>query len=397
MNPSGTIHSWEASNHRGLPELGKIKVGMKVERNGREVPEAIDSFLATGKYSHIVHSVLGDKPTRIPVIFTSPNPGHSCNERWEIRKAGKVFAHGDGRVYRYWSQHNGGQYLTKSVSSKEEFQRFHKEISDQCGPKSDWYRALTIRFVIPLPSLPMGEWSFHTKASATSIGLIQQAFQSIPGEQFDMAHIPSMPDIKGAMGILQVEMHQADNQTKSRYPVVSLFPLVSRPGVSAPDVEQLFLASSQEPQLLGPDKANDAEQYMDPPHEEELPVIQIESSLLEKDPPKMREDKPETDFSRARFGENKPPFLPEINTLGEARREIKYSVRMNNPKRLLQVWNRSPYFHLQEPFLVFCLDQLKGLWEQLGGKQAPKEVHDLVKEIKSKMNKDHQNTLANDS
>lgn len=370
MNPSGVIHDWTGPAVAQLPELGKVKVGKKtISSKGKEIPTSVDHFVFTGKYGQIVtNSLGGDKLTRIPIIFSNPNPAHSCNERLEIRKGKNVYAFGDGRTFRVWSEQMR-RFETRTVGSKEEYESLIAEVAKAAN--SDWYRALTLRFMMPLPALPMGEWSFHTKAEATSIKNIRSAFHAIPREQFEQAHLPNFPDLVGAACILETKMHVADNPAKSKYPIVSLLPLVVRPGVEAPVAALLEQRLAEASGPLALPSANVSE-GVDPPHEEEMPVIQVQEPDQELEPQEEEIQQQQGSFSKAN-------------------KAVDQAVHTNSLSKLQAAWDANQALHSLALFHSYCLSGLEKIWKAVRSQgKPPMDWNQQVKALKQKITTDYE-------
>lgn len=94
---SGRIKGRGAANSASsLPEIGKIKTGIKMPGvgNKKEYPKAIDYFRATGNFANQFSALFGDKPTSLQVTFISDNLNEVCNERFESWDKGKRFGWG---------------------------------------------------------------------------------------------------------------------------------------------------------------------------------------------------------------------------------------------------------------------------------------------------------------
>ena len=71
-----------ATDILGLPEIGRLHIGMKNERG---LPQSIDWFRPTGKYAELFAKAFGERPNTIQVVFPSDNAEISCNERFVYR------------------------------------------------------------------------------------------------------------------------------------------------------------------------------------------------------------------------------------------------------------------------------------------------------------------------
>ena len=200
----GRIATRKEGGASTLPEIGKIKIGIKAQSAaGKEYPKSIDYFRATGTFANEFHSKFGDQPRELKVVFLSNDLSEVCDERFECWEKGKRFGYGDGENFTVWSKEKGeyvevkkGDPLIKSVGK--------------------WERMLTLRFVLlELPGI-MGVWTFQTKAKETTIPSVTKAFDFVMDKAGSIVGFPFS---------LTVEMKKGYNPgAVTQYPVVSLVP-----------------------------------------------------------------------------------------------------------------------------------------------------------------------------
>lgn len=188
------------NNASTLPEIGKIKIGMKSEKG---YPKSIDYFRATGNFANEFTNKFGGKPTELKVVFLSNDLSEVCNERFECWESGKRWGYGDGENFTVWDK-EAGKYI--------QVEKGHPLIK----AVGKWDRMLTLRFVLlELPGI-MGVWTFQTKAEATTIPSIVKAFDFVMDKAGSIIGFPFS---------LTVEMKVGYNPgDPKRYPVVSLVP-----------------------------------------------------------------------------------------------------------------------------------------------------------------------------
>lgn len=150
-----------------LPEIGKIKIGMKHPDKG--YPMSLDYFRATGNFAKEFQDINGDKPSRLSVFFVSDNLEEVCNERFEAWDKGKRWGWGDGARFTVWDKTlNDG---------KGAYIEVEKEDPRVKGLK--WDTMLTLRFVLlNMPGI-MGYWTFTSKGKVSTIPSVIKAFDFV--------------------------------------------------------------------------------------------------------------------------------------------------------------------------------------------------------------------------
>lgn len=219
-----------------LPEVGKISVGEKRTNNkGNEFPTSLDFFKATGKYAEMFHQVLGEKPSRIKVVFASDDIDQVCNERyecWERVMDGKTmrgvkFGSGDGQTFEIWDD-----------VSKVYVRQSAEAVRGLVGWK--WQVILTLRVICVDVKGVIGTWKFSTRAAKSTIPSIVSTFDWVKTKAGTIVGLPFD---------LVVEKHSSKTPGEVRnYPVVSLVPNFTEESVAA---VQNFIHSGGDPQRMG--------------------------------------------------------------------------------------------------------------------------------------------------
>lgn len=191
-----------------LPEIGRVKVGMK---GASGFPQSTDYFIPQGKYAAMFRAVYGEKPATLQIIFIDDDPSLSCIEDWEYRDdLGALFASGDGINFKVW---DGVKYIDLDTKAYPDLMNM---VVNKCPAKKGWYASLTMRFILPRISGIVGYWQFTTKGAASTIPNLRDTFDAVKeGRGF----------VKGIIFDLNVQFAKSNKPgCKSRYPVVSLVP-----------------------------------------------------------------------------------------------------------------------------------------------------------------------------
>jgi len=191
-----------------MPVIGKIKVGEKIKKNGKELPVSLDHFIADGNYKHIFEQKFGKEPKTIDIIFISDDPKECCVERLEIRKGSKLFAKGDGHTFEVWDGQTQ-KYVVRNIIDEP---YLVEEIEKACS--SQFEEILTLYFLILGINEVFGVWKFQTKGKDSSIPSIVSSFDKV----FEIAG--RVKFIPFTMAVEKVKSQKPDS--KSSFPVVSL-------------------------------------------------------------------------------------------------------------------------------------------------------------------------------
>jgi len=202
---NGRIINGVPSVRAALPQIGKIKIGMKSPKG---FPMSVDYFVASGKYAGLFSGVYGDKPQTIQIIFTDNEPQKVCNQLYQYRdNEGKLVAYGDGEVFMVWNGKQYQQYTTENAPDIME------KIAQKKPNKVGWLVTLTLKFIIPKVRGVAGLWCFETRGSVSTIPNIINTFDVINENG----------GVRGHLFDLSVKFATSQKpDDRSRFPVVSL-------------------------------------------------------------------------------------------------------------------------------------------------------------------------------
>jgi hypothetical protein len=209
---SGRIKNREPEPRLPLARIGKIKIGLKNPEKG--YPMSVDYFVCQGsKYDGLFHSVYGEKPQTLQIIFIDDDPALSCPEEWEYRDDdGRLFASGDGENFKVWNAQDA-RYVSLTIT---ELPDLMERVARKCPAKNGWYVSLKLRFILPRISGVVGYWEFATKGQASTIPNIRDAFDAM---------LENRGFVRGVIFDLNVEFAKSNKPgVTSRYPVVTLVP-----------------------------------------------------------------------------------------------------------------------------------------------------------------------------
>ncbi len=203
----GRISTGTVQQGRTLPEIGRIKVGMKTERG---LPTSLDYFRASGDFANRFVSLFGDKPTELKVAFVSNNIEEVCNEQFEAWDKGKRLGWGNGEVFTVWDPQGGkdgkGCYEDGLAADDPKVKAIRKLFA----------RTLTLRFVLLEMKGILGYWTFQSKAKETTIPSIVQAFDMV------MARSGSIVGFQFSLMVKKVQSYTPG--MAKNYPIVQLVP-----------------------------------------------------------------------------------------------------------------------------------------------------------------------------
>lgn len=225
---SGRIKTFGAKREFQLPEIGRLSIGEKQKNErGQEYPAALDYFRlynADEKVAEAFRETYGEKPAKILVSFFQSDPEKVCNQRFEMRVGRRKFAEGDGQLFYYHDAKTRKQVTAEAFSEEERdvvmamIQEEAEKAARAAGIKGrpEWVQRLTLR--LWLPEVPfVGEFLFNTKGAASSIKNIVNAFDMVLGAAGTVQRVPFE---------LSVKIHDSDSMATTRYPVVTLKPLL---------------------------------------------------------------------------------------------------------------------------------------------------------------------------
>lgn len=194
---------------RRIPILGKVKVGEKVETGDKSYPRSLDYFKATGKYAELFHSVYGEKPETLTIVFISDTHEDSCDERYEFRdNTGARVAYGDGETWWAWSQKQGDYIQGDATYEKMESTYGEPDV------------VLTLKFILPKIRNVFGLWQFETKGKASSVPSIRSSFDAVQELAGTVVNIPF------DLSVQKVKSQKPGDAHK--FPVVTLISNISK-------------------------------------------------------------------------------------------------------------------------------------------------------------------------
>ena len=215
MSSGRIVRPDHLNQKRSLPIVGSIKVGEKIiNQNGKEIPQSLDYFKATGRYASHFHKACGDKPHTINIVFISDEFKDSCFEEWDARdQQGRKAGFGDGQLWHLWNS-SKKDYVMVDVSVKD-------KITEEQRLK--WSMTITLFFIIPAINGLVALWSFQTKGKASSIPQIRDTFDFIYNQAGTVKFIPFELTVK------KVKSQKPGAATT--FHVVSLIPHISQDNI----------------------------------------------------------------------------------------------------------------------------------------------------------------------
>jgi hypothetical protein len=211
---NGRIKVAKAQNNAStLPEIGKIKTGIKaVSAGGKEYPKAIDYFRPTGNFANQFTALYGEKPNSLQVAFISNDIKEVCNEQFESWDKGKRYGWGDGETFTVFNATTGKYDAGVPANDKR-------------VTALKWDRTLTLRFVLLKMTGVLGYWSWSTKAKEVSIPSITKSFDMVMERSGSIIGFPFN---------FTIEMKKSYTPGEAKtYPVVSLIPSFTEENMEA--------------------------------------------------------------------------------------------------------------------------------------------------------------------
>lgn len=204
---TGRISTGNVQQGSTLPEIGKIKVGMKSDKG---FPTSLDYFRASGKFDKQFASLFGDKPTELHIAFVSNDLNEVCNERFEAWDKGKRLGWGDGETFTVWNPTGGAE-------SKGAYENgLSKDDAKVKALGKLWARTLTLRFVLLKMKGVLGYWTFQTKAKETTIPSIVKAFDMVMERSGSIIGFP--------FSLVVEKVQSYTPGMPKNYPIVKLIP-----------------------------------------------------------------------------------------------------------------------------------------------------------------------------
>jgi len=189
--------------------IGKIRVGEKREKNGKEFPVSLDYFKASGDYASKFESTF-NKPKKLEILFLSDDISDVCSQRFELWKGKKLYGYGDGEQFRLWDK------------TKEEYKLFtisqYPDIMEAAAKKaeSEWTEILTLRFLLTEFKAALGVWQLDTHGAKSSIKEIISTFDFVKEKRGSVVGIP--------FDLIVEKVTSKKPDSKSIYPVIRIIP-----------------------------------------------------------------------------------------------------------------------------------------------------------------------------
>lgn len=194
-----------------LPEIGKIKIGIKHETKG--YPMSLDYFRPTGTFANEFTKLFGEKPRKLNIAFISDDINEVCNQRFECWTDGKRWGFGDGETFTVFDRTLGDK--DKDGKPKGGYVE-NVAATDPRVKALKWDEMLTLRFVILEMKGIMGYWRFETKAKTVTIPSIIKAFDFVRERAGSIIGFPFSLIVEKKTGY-------SPGEPKS-YPMVTLVP-----------------------------------------------------------------------------------------------------------------------------------------------------------------------------
>lgn len=211
-NTTGRISSRKAVNAASvLPEIGKIKIGIKHETKG--YPMSLDYFRPTGTFANEFTKLFGEKPKKLNIAFISDDIAEVCNQRFECWTDGKRWGFGDGENFTVFDRTKGDP--DKEGKPKGAYVE-NVPPTDPRVKALKWDEMLTLRFVILEMKGIMGYWRFETKAKTVTIPSITKSFDFVRERAGSIIGFPFTLIVENKTGY-------SPGESKS-YPMVALVP-----------------------------------------------------------------------------------------------------------------------------------------------------------------------------
>jgi hypothetical protein len=193
---------------------------VKNEKTGKQYPQSLDYWRATGKYEQTFHQVYGEKPTRVTLVFFSDRWEDCCLEKYELRdKGGRLLADGDGERWRCWSDKLAAyQFRDASVEEVEEAYRGRLAVAN--GQEIGARETLIMNFVLPKIRGVFGMWRFSTKGTHTSIPALRDTFDQVKAQAGFVKDIP--------FDLIVEKVSSNKPGVNTTFPVVTLVPNVGQ-------------------------------------------------------------------------------------------------------------------------------------------------------------------------
>lgn len=189
--------------------IGRIRIGEKREKNGKEYPVSLDYFKATGEYADKFATIFG-KPKKLEILFLSDDLSDVCSQRFELWKGSKLYGYGDGEEFYLWDK------------TKEEYKLFtvrqYPDLMQSAARKAEaeWTEILTLRFLLTEFRAALGVWQLDTHGANSSIKEIINAFDFVRSTRGSVVGVP--------FDLIVEKVTSRKPDSRSVYPVIRIIP-----------------------------------------------------------------------------------------------------------------------------------------------------------------------------
>ncbi|MDD5397531.1 MAG: hypothetical protein PHU70_00490 [Dehalococcoidia bacterium] len=206
-----------------LTRLGKIKLGIKVNKDGKEYPRAVDYFVCPPE----VQAVFGEKPTELRIVFVAPKNEYpneaeerdvftNQSYRWYSRSRG-LLCSGDGEISKRWVDTKTGDVPNDKTEPTDK-----KKVDGICaGQKCPDYIAgnrcretMFLQFIMP-EVVGLGIWQIDTSSYYSMIN-INSTLRLMKAAWGRMTNIPLV------LALIEKEVTPKETNRKKKVRVLEL-------------------------------------------------------------------------------------------------------------------------------------------------------------------------------
>lgn len=196
-------------NFTKMSIIGRIRIGEKREKNGKEYPVSLDYFKASGDYADKFTTLFG-KPKKLEILFLSDDISDVCSQRFELWKGKKLYGFSDGEQVRLWNK-DKDEYSLYLLSEKP-------DIMEAAARKAEaeWSEILTLRFLLTEFRAALGVWQLDTHGVKSSIKEIISTFDFVKSKRGSVVGIP--------FDLIVEKVTSKKPDSMSVYPVIRIIP-----------------------------------------------------------------------------------------------------------------------------------------------------------------------------